>query len=478
MAGPPKSLLIRGAEVYGHGRADILIEGERIARIGRDLDAGFTARVVEASGQVLLPGLHDHHIHLAGLAARRQSVWCGPPEVCNEGQLADCLVSAPGTGWIRGIGYHESVLGGLPGAAKLDRLMPDRPLRLQHRSGRMWLFNSAALELLLASAEPPPGLERDGGHFTGRLFDADAWLREALGSQPPDLADISRELARHGVTGITDMTPQNDPAMAEHFAAQRQSAALLQSLTLAGTLKLSEAATAGWTLGPVKLHLHEADLPDFEHAVNLAHAAHEQGRPLAVHCVTEVELVFTLAVLEEAGAIAGDRIEHASIASPDHIARIAQMGLAVCVQPHFVAERGDRYLIDVEPRLHGDLYRLESLHRAGIALAGGSDAPFGQSDPWAAMRAAVSRRTAAGAALGPDEALTPEQALALWLADPVDLTRQRSICEGARADLCLLDRSWTQARECLASEQVQLTVTSGQIVHDRIDEPPFQRPPR
>jgi predicted amidohydrolase YtcJ len=469
-------LLIRDAEVYGHGRADVLIAGEQIARISRDLTVPH-ARVIDARGRAMLPGLHDHHLHLAGLAVRQQSVWCGPPQICDADQLAASLAAAPGSGWIRAIGYHESVLGTLPDAKALDRLVPDRPLRMQHRSGRMWLLNSAALEVLLGSGvPPPPGLEREAGRTTGRLFDADAWLREALGSRPPDLGAVSQALARHGITGVTDMTPQNGPDMAAHFEGQRQSGALRQALTLAGTLDLATASSAHGVLGPVKLHLHEADLPQFDSAVAMARAAHDQGRALAVHCVSEVELVFALAVFDEAGAMAGDRIEHASVASPDHVARIAAMGLAVCAQPHFIAERGDRYLIDVEPRLHGDLYRLESLRAAGIALAGGSDAPFAMADPWAAMRAAVSRQTAWGVLLGPGEALSPEAALALWLADPQDLTCQRSLTEGGIADLCLLDRPWRHAREELASGAVLLTLTSGRIVHDCVDQAPVERP--
>jgi predicted amidohydrolase YtcJ len=163
---------------------------------------------------------------------------------------------------------------------------------------------------------------------------------------------------------------------------------------------------------------------------------------------------------------------------PDHVARMADLGLAVCVQPHFVAERGDRYLLDVEPRLHSDLYRLASLRNAGTALVGGSDAPFGGADPWAAMRAAVSRRTAAGSHITPEEALTPEQGLALWLADPADLSGQRALLEGAPADLCLLDRPWSQARERLNAEDVVLVLASGRIVHNRIDQAPVERTAR
>lgn len=473
------SLLIRNAALWNGGgeprRGDLLIEGGRFARIAPKITDAAAARVIDAKGGLMLPGLRDNHAHLAGLAARRQSVWCGPSQVCDPDALAAALASAPGQGWIRGIGYHESVMDGLPDARALDRLVPDRPLRVQHRSGRMWLLNSRALEELLATGKLPPGLEREGTRFTGRLFDEDAWLRTALSSEPPDFAEISAELASYGVTGITDMTPQNGPQMAAHFSAQRESGALLQAVVLAGTLDLMEAPTGNWSLGPVKLHLHEAELPPIDDTVALIRAAHDQGRAVAVHCVSEVELVFALAVLDEAGTITGDRIEHASIALPAMIGQIAGNGLAVCVQPHFVAERGDRYLLDVEPSSRPHLYRLASLSSAGIALAGGSDAPFASHDPWAAMRAAVSRRTADGAVIGADEALTPEQAIALYLVDPEDLSRQRILAEGAPADLCLLDRNWSEARERLVCEDVVLTLVSGKIVHDFIDKSPIQR---
>lgn len=461
-------MLIRGAEVHGHGIADVRLAGGRIAALGQLAPQDGEA-VIEAQGAALLPGLHDHHLHLAGLAARRASVWCGPPEVTDAEQLAARL-SLAGTGWLRGIGFHESVMG-LPDARALDRLVPDRPLRMQHRGGRMWLLNSRALEDLLSRAAPPPGLEGEGGRFTGRLFDEDAWLRAALGSTMPDFAALSRELAALGVTGITDMTPQNDAHAAQHFARQRQAGKLLQRAVLAGTLSLAGAAQDGWSLGPAKLHLHEAALPDFDATLGLIRAAHAQDRGVAVHCTTEVELVFTLALLEQAGTHPRDRIEHASIADPDHVARIATLGLPVCVQPHFIAERGDQYLAEVERAHHANLYRLASLSGAGIALCGGSDAPFGLVDPWSAMQAAVSRRSPSGQVIGPSEALSPEEALALWLADPAEPRRTRRIVPGAPADLVLLDRAWGKALVALSSDLVSRVWIGGELVH----QPPVER---
>ena len=451
-------MLIRHAEVMGHGPADVRLAGDRIAEIGALAPRAGEA-VIDAAGGLLLPGLHDHHIHLSGLAVRAQSVACGPPGVTTPDALARQL-QRPGNGWIRGIGYHESVMG-LPDAKQLDRLVSDRPLRIQHRSGRLWLLNSRALAELLGRANAPPGLDRQKGH----LFDEDRWLQAALASSPPDFAAVSAELAGFGVTGLTDMTPRNDTTTARHFTGERRSGALLQHCMLAGELSLAESPPGDWLLGPAKLHLHEAAIPDFGETAAFIADAHRQGREVAIHCVSEIELVFALAVLEHAGPRPGDRIEHASVASPELVARMATLRLAVCVQPHFIAERGDRYLADVEPRHRPDLYRLRSLVEAGIPIAGGSDAPFASHDPWAAMAAATARRTRAGRVIGAGEALTPEEALALYLADPLDLARRRRIAPGEPADLCLLQQPWSTARETLSSAAVRATIVSGQLVH-------------
>ena len=482
-------MLIRDAEVWGFGLADVRIEDGRVASVDRvsssrarppiagllGATSGQTAsapgsgpgrRVIDAQGGALLPGLHDHHIHLPALAARSSSIVCGPPEVTTREELAVRL-SRPGGGWLRGVGYHESVMG-LPDSQELDELVPHRPLRIQHRSGRLWLLNSAALDDLLSRADAPPGLDRETGH----LFEEDDWLRGALGSTPPDFAAVSADLARCGVTGLTDMSPRNDPAMAAHFAAQMAGGALVQRCRLAGSLALAEASAGPWRVGEAKLHLHEAAFPAFEDAVAFIAAAHAQDRSVAIHCVSEVELVFALAALEEAGVRPGDRIEHASVADEGHVAAMAALGLTVVTQPHFLLERGDRYLLDVEPRHHGDLYRLASLTSAGIPLAGGSDAPFGSADPWTAMAAAVSRTTRGGAIVTKQEALSPEDALALYLADPEDLTGRRSLGPGVPADLCLLDRSWAEARERLTSDDVRATFVAGRLVHDGVDQAP------
>ncbi len=55
--------LLRGAKPLGGEPRDVLIEGERIAAVGTGLDAD-GATVIDATGQILLPGLVDLHTHL------------------------------------------------------------------------------------------------------------------------------------------------------------------------------------------------------------------------------------------------------------------------------------------------------------------------------------------------------------------------------------------------------------------------------
>ncbi len=465
-----QSLFLERVTLLDGTSTDIRIEGGKIAALGL-LQPVPGERVIDAAGGLLLPGLHDHHLHVAALAAALNSVPCGPPHV-TDFEAFSVALRQPGKGWLRGIGYHESVAG-LPDVAMLDRILPHRPIRIQHRSGRMWFFNSLGLTAILDGSEPPPGLERVDQKFTGRLFDEDTWLRRALGNQPPDFSVVGSLLARNGVTGVTEMSPANDAVMARHFAFEHLRGALPQQTLLAGSLLLGQAdMSPGITLGPAKLHLHEAQLPALDDATAFARTAHAQARVVAVHCTTEIELIFALAMFEEARVRRGDRIEHASVAADGAVAEIARLGLAVVTQPHFIAERGDAYRRDVPAHSQNELYRLKAFLDAGVPLAAGSDAPFGQPDPWASMRAAVSRRTIAGEDIGASEALTPEKALDLYLADPEALERTRTIALNGCADLCLLDQPWSAAREVLSAEMVRATIIDGRLVYDRIDQAP------
>jgi predicted amidohydrolase YtcJ len=185
---------------------------------------------------------------------------------------------------------------------------------------------------------------------------------------------------------------------------------------------------------------------------------------VAIHCVTRVALLLALAAWDEVGARPGDRIEHGAVVHPEEAVRIAGHGLTVVTQPAFVAERGDDYLADVDPDDRPHLWPCAGLLRAGIAVGGSTDAPFGPADPWRAIAAAVERRTAAGHLLGPGERLPARRALELFLG-PHDSPGgpPRRVAAGAPADLCLLAVPLDEALRHPSASLVAATIRAGEL---------------
>jgi len=367
------------------------------------------------------------------------------------------------SGWLRGVGYHASVAGEID-RHWLDRCVPHVPVRIQHRSGRLWILNSRALNLLGDLSDSP--LEKHNGEFTGRLYDADTWLRQRAGNAAIDVRAASRQLASYGIASFTDTTHSNTLATAGYFAELQQRDDLLQDVLLMGDASLDAMPAIGrLRRGAHKVHLHENDLPEIESFCGLIRDSHAAGRPVAVHCVTLTELIFTLNVFAEAGTAAGDRIEHAAIAPPEVVRHLAELKLRVVTQPNFIAERGDAYLQDVDAADVPWLYRLKGFLNAGIAVAAGSDAPFGNANPWLAMQAAVTRRTRGGNIVGAAEAVSPETALQLFCGDPLlPGAGESRIAIGAPADLLLLSQSWRDVREQLATARVVATIKNGAVI--------------
>jgi predicted amidohydrolase YtcJ len=451
------TLLIRGASLGAEGRpVDVRTGSGVILALAGHLDRHPGEEVLDARGCRLLPGLHDHHVHLRAAAAAAGSLVAGPPDVLSASQLEDALHAADrrlaAGQWIRAVGYHESVAGDLD-RWQVDRWVGGRPVRLQHRSGMLWVLNSAALAAIGAlvdgRAAGPEELERDAsGTPTGRLWRGDAWLRSRLPDAPLDLGALSRAAASRGVTGFTDATPQASAADVDGLAEAAASGVVAQRIHAMtgpgvalrpGPTREAEAGSGDrLTAGPVKFLLDDERLPALDEMADQIRWAHAARRPVAVHCVTRVQATLTVAAIEATGGAAGDRIEHGAVLGADLLAAVRSLGLTVVTQPGLVRTRGDRYFEDVDDDDRGDLWRLASLRAAGIAVAAGSDGPFGPQDPWVSVRAAVDRLTASGRPLGASEAVAPEVALSLFLGHPEAPGRRRRVEPGEPADLCLL----------------------------------------
>ena len=100
-------------------------------------------------------------------------------------------------------------------------------------------------------------------------------------------------------------------------------------------------------------------------------------------------------------------------------------------------------------------------------MAGGDTDEGGDADPWAAMRAAVHRRTPAGAVLGPHERVSPRAALTMFLGSASAPLSPRRVCPDAPGDLCVLSEPPATVLGELDAGLVAATVLAGELVFDR-----------
>ncbi len=449
-------MLIKNAEIDG-SQVDLRL-ADSVLEIGANL-APADEPVLDAKGCALLPGLHDHHLHLFATAMASASIDCSDVQAGDEAGLAQRIGDAPASGWRRVVGYHESMAGDLD-RYRLDQLSPQVPTRLQHSSGKLWVLNSEALQKLEIDAARHEGIERDKtGLPTGRIWRADDWLRKRLHSQVPDLSALSETLSAFGITGVTDTSYTNNQMTLQALTAAQRSGSLSQCLYVMGDDSLSS--------GPLKIMLDEDDLPSIETLVERIVAARRLGRSAAFHCVSHVELVFALAALKQAGYAPGDRIEHGGVVRPDVLAQLKDSGATVVTQPGFVWARGPRYRDAAEAADLAHIYPYASLLAAGVPVVASSDAPYGPLNPWLCMAAAVSRRCVDGSVLNAAEAVPPATALSGYLsAAQMPGGPPREITPGSPADLVLLDRPISHAYSDLSAVKARATLIAGQLVYD------------
>jgi predicted amidohydrolase YtcJ len=393
--------LLRDVAVSGK-RVDCRIRDGRIAELAPSLTAADGEMVIAGHGGELLPGLADHHIHLRALAASRRSL------DLHGADLSQVPADA-GSGWLRVVGAGVELM-----RADVDAVWPERPVRVQHRSGALWTLNSVALQRLGAGASSDE-------IATGQFWRSGERLRAMLEmGEEADLAVVSAELHGYGITHVTDASPDADPS------------------TL--TIDQHVVSLAADGTGPLKLVIADHQLPELDDLVEAIGYAHGEGRGVALHVVSAVAMALALAAFDDAGSSAADRIEHAAVCDDHSARRIAELGITVVTQPSIPARHGRTYLRESEPYERPLLWRYGGLLKAGVRVAVSSDAPYGDPNPWATVRGAATR-VSDGMPVGPDdERVPPATTLASMLTEPHDPAgAPRSVRVGAPANLCLLD---------------------------------------
>jgi len=509
-SGPARSMLVRDDRIVAVGPAE---------RVHPAAAPG--ARVVGLEGAAVIPGLIDAHCHLCNVGYLASGADCSQPAAPDIpailARLREAAGRTPEGCWVTGSGYVEYKLreGRHPTRADLDAAVPGRPAILFHTSLHACVLNTPALrEAGFGNRQPDPPSGRFGrdreGRLDGVVYEGPTFSllwgglrrdmeRMSAAARAGLVAGAARHFAALGITAACDADTRRDSLTSYAEADERG----VLGVRVAGLVVHDEA---DWLLGSGLRGRRSPRLA--AESVKIWADGGMSSRTAAIHGsypvppygsgimyfspgeLTEMVAEFDARGLQVCIHAQGDRaietvldtyatvlggrsgnplrhrIEHGGSLFAPLAARAAALGIVVAAQPGMLSILGDGFA-EALPERSDELYAYASWRRAGIRVAGSSDAPVITADPLVGVRDAALRRTSSGRVLGPGERLAAADALALYTTEAAfAMHRERDIGSlepGKLADFVILDRSPLDTEpERIADIRVLATVVGGQ----------------
>jgi hypothetical protein len=499
----------------------LVVRDGRVAFAGRhaDINPAPAEATLDLGGRAVLPGPVDGHGHLMLLARARLELDLIAAR--SEAEAAGLVAAAatrlrPGE-WITGRGWDQTrwPAQAYPSRASLDRAAPGHPVALVRVDGHATWASGEALTragITRRSTNPPGGLiaKDAGGEPTGILIDLAQDVVRSLVPAPSEerfdqaVRDTIAECLAKGLTGAHE--PGVDLAAVASYTRLIERGrfpfrlfAALSGKKAWGRYRDGTPATVGdgrLVVGAVKLWLDGAlgsrgaalHAPYCDDAANtglvlvppedverLAREVSARGFQVWVHAIGDRANTIVLDVFERVLAGVGPRprlrVEHAQILAPTDIPRFARLGVVPSMQPthctsdmRWAAER-------LGPERLAGAYAWRSLLDSGAYLAGGSDFPVEDANPFHGLHAAVTRRPREGDDPGwqPAQRMTRDEAVrafTIWNARSIGREADQGSLEvGKRADLIALsDDVFTCAPDAIAGIVPTLTMVGGEVV--------------
>ncbi len=468
-----------------------------------------STRIVELGNNALVPGFIDAHGHMTGVAKLTEIINLASPPVGRVENIDDIVALieskidtqklVPGT-WVLGFGYDDSLLEEKrhPNRDDLDRVSSDHPVLLTHVSGHLATVNSAALrqQKIDQNTENPPGgviRRRPGSREPNGVLEETAMGLFSRNLMAPMKDDKFEHLVRqavqrytsYGITTIQDGgTNMADIERLRAAANRKPYAADVVVFPWSNSFDDNQLAaieaepsyTNGLRLGGIKFGLDGSPqgrtaflsqpynegppgaAPDYRayptypaEKLNPKIARLlERGTPTLVHANGDAAIDMLLDGVTAAfdnKELSDHRtvIIHAQLMRKDQLERTKKLGLVPSYYSAHPFFWGDWHRRSFGEERAAFISPAAETARMQIPFTIHNDAPIVPPDMMRLMWVAVNRKTRSDFVLGPDQRLTPMQALhAITLGAAYQYfeeNKKGSITPGKQADLVILERN-------------------------------------
>jgi len=534
-APPSADLIVTNAKIYtvddNHPFVSAMaVRDGRIQFVGSEREAlllkGASTRMLDASGQTIIPGMIDAHAHLFGLGTFLKNIDLTDTRSYDAvvSRVADRLKGVPSGRWVIGRGWDQNKWGDtrFPTHEALTRVSANNPVVLERIDGHALLVNAAAMKaagVTAATKDPAGGRIEHGGNGepTGVFVDNAMSLIErvipplshddmrsaTLGAiaesnkyglvglhdpgEPRDVIDVFEELAKAGTFSLRVYAMiADDSAAIEHYFQRGPQSALYDGHLWIRSIKLYADGALG-SRGAALLDPYTDDPKNVgllkstpEHLRDVSTRALQHGFQVGTHAIGDrgnrVALDAYEAALKAMPTVDHRfRIEHVQILDHADVPRFAQLGVIPSMQA--VHQTSDMYWAPTRlgyARTFG-AYAWRSLLNTGVIIPNGSDFPVERVNPLYSFHAAVSRQDDNSWPPGgwfPEQRMTREEALksmTIWPAYAGFMeTLTGSLTPGKYADFVILDRDiMTIPESSILGTGVVATYIGGKAVYER-----------
>ncbi|WP_350544534.1 amidohydrolase [Pseudoalteromonas sp. 5-MNA-CIBAN-0065] len=480
----------------------LVIKNGKVVKLGGDtLKNSFPdAKLIDAHGNTLLPGLIDAHGHIIGLGNNLSQLDLRGALSIDEVTNKLKVFANNKQGWIIGRGWNQELWQKkqFPTAADLDKVVSDRPIVLSRIDGHAIWVNSKALELagITANTQSPEGgeiIKDEFGNPTGIFVDkAESLIKQFMPKPSKQTISGSLDAAGNHLLSL-GITSTHDAGIDKTTWELYKERGELGNLPLRIVAMLSGASPdlktmlkAGryqdandfMSIRSVKVYADGA-LGSRGAALIEDYADRKNHHGLMLETQQKLEELFTLsfksgfsanthAIGDKAnhvvldayknvfkatgGILLRNRMEHAQIVTLDDIKRFKTLKIIPSMQP--VHATSDMHMAEQrlsEKQLAG-AYAWQTFLKQGSVIAAGSDYPIELANPFDGLYATITRmdhNQQPTQGWRASEVLSREDALRAFTLGGAYAAHQEfkvgSLEQGKWADFILIDKDYFKA---------------------------------